>query len=156
MMIKVASITKLENGSIVTPKGFSAIGTVNGLKKEKKDLGAIVCDVPASCAAVYTTNQIQAAPLQVTKDSITAEGKLQAIIVNSGNANACTGMQGLQDAYEMRVLGAEHFGMKENYVAVASTGVIGVPLPMDIIRKGLQLLYRRRKKVKHILFLKQF
>lgn len=60
MMIKVASITKLENGSIVTPKGFSAIGTVNGLKKEKKDLGAIVCDVPASCAAVYTTNQIQA------------------------------------------------------------------------------------------------
>lgn len=155
-MIKVASITKLENGSIVTPKGFSAIGTVNGLKKEKKDLGAIVCDVPASCAAVYTTNQIQAAPLQVTKDSITAEGKLQAIIVNSGNANACTGMQGLQDAYEMRVLGAEHFGMKENYVAVASTGVIGVPLPMDIIRKGLQLLYRRRKKVKHILFLKQF
>ena len=104
-MIKVASITKLENGSIVTPKGFSAIGTVNGLKKEKKDLGAIVCDVPASCAAVYTTNQIQAAPLQVTKDSITAEGKLQAIIVNSGNANACTGMQGLQDAYEMRALG---------------------------------------------------
>ena len=155
-MIKVASITKLENGSIVTPKGFSAIGTVNGLKKEKKDLGAIVCDVPASCAAVYTTNQIQAAPLQVTKDSITAEGKLQAIIVNSGNANACTGMQGLQDAYEMRALGAEHFGVKENYVAVASTGVIGVPLPMDIIRKGLQLLYRRRKKVERILFLKQF
>ena len=104
-MIKVASITKLENGSIVTPKGFSAIGTANGLKKEKKDLGAIVCDVPASCAAVYTTNQIQAAPLQVTKDSITAEGKLQAIIVNSGNANACTGMKGLQDAYEMRTLG---------------------------------------------------
>ncbi len=60
MMIKVASITKLESGSIVTPKGFSAIGTSNGLKKEKKDLGAIVCDVPASCAAVYTTNQIQA------------------------------------------------------------------------------------------------
>ena len=52
-MIKVASITKLENGSIVTPKGFSAIGTVNGLKKEKKDLGAIVCDVPASCRCVY-------------------------------------------------------------------------------------------------------
>lgn len=79
MMIKVASITKLENGSIVTPKGFSAIGTVNGLKKEKKDLGAIVCDVPASCAAVYTTNQIQAAPLQVTKDSITAEGSYKQL-----------------------------------------------------------------------------
>lgn len=140
MMIKVASITKLENGSIVTPKGFSAIGTVNGLKKEKKDLGAIICDIPASCAAVYTTNQIQAAPLQVTKDSITTEGKLQAIIVNSGNANACTGMKGLQDAYEMRALGAKHFGMKDNYVAVASTGVIGVPLPMDIIRNGIATL----------------
>jgi len=140
MMIKVESITKLENGSIVTPKGFSAIGTANGLKKEKRDLGVIICEVPASCAAVYTTNQIQAAPLQVTKDSIAAEGKLQAIIVNSGNANACTGMQGLQDAYEMRTLGAEHFGVKETYVAVASTGVIGVPLPMDIIRKGISTL----------------
>ncbi|AHK40308.1 bifunctional ornithine acetyltransferase/N-acetylglutamate synthase [Bacillus anthracis] len=140
MMIKVASITKVEDGSIVTPKGFSAIGTAIGLKKGKKDLGAIVCDVPASCAAVYTTNQIQAAPLQVTKDSITTEGKLQAIIVNSGNANACTGMKGLQDAYEMRALGAEHFGLKEKYVAVASTGVIGVPLPMDIIRKGIVTL----------------
>ncbi|AJH55384.1 bifunctional glutamate N-acetyltransferase/amino-acid acetyltransferase ArgJ [Bacillus anthracis] len=139
-MIKVASITKVEDGSIVTPKGFSAIGTAIGLKKGKKDLGAIVCDVPASCAAVYTTNQIQAAPLQVTKDSITTEGKLQAIIVNSGNANACTGMKGLQDAYEMRALGAEHFGLKEKYVAVASTGVIGVPLPMDIIRKGIVTL----------------
>ncbi|PFJ17009.1 bifunctional ornithine acetyltransferase/N-acetylglutamate synthase [Bacillus cereus] len=139
-MIKVSSITKLENGSIVTPKGFSAIGTANGLKKEKKDLGAIVCEVPASCAAVYTTNQMQAAPLQVTKESIAVEGKLQAIIVNSGNANACTGMKGLQDAYEMRTLGAEHFGVKENYVAVASTGVIGVPLPMDIIRKGVASL----------------
>jgi len=140
MMIKVESITKLENGSIVMPKGFSAIGTANGLKKEKRDLGVIICEVPASCAAVYTTNQIQAAPLQVTKDSIAAEGKLQAIIVNSGNANACTGMQGLQDAYEMRTLGAEHFGVKETYVAVASTGVIGVPLPMDIIRKGISTL----------------
>ncbi|PFL22992.1 bifunctional ornithine acetyltransferase/N-acetylglutamate synthase [Bacillus cereus] len=140
MMIKVESITKLENDSIVMPKGFSAIGTANGLKKEKRDLGVIICEVPASCAAVYTTNQIQAAPLQVTKDSIAAEGKLQAIIVNSGNANACTGMQGLQDAYEMRALGAEHFGVKETYVAVASTGVIGVPLPMDIIRKGISTL----------------
>ncbi len=59
--------------------------------------------------AVYTTNQIQATPLQVTKDSITTEGKLQAIIVNSGNANACTGMKGLQDAYEMRALGGGTF-----------------------------------------------
>ena len=75
------------------------------------------------CRCVYNESNTSS-PLQVTKDSITAEGKLQAIIVNSGNANACTGMQGLQDAYEMRALGAEHFGVKENYVAVASTGVM--------------------------------
>ncbi|MDR4168344.1 bifunctional ornithine acetyltransferase/N-acetylglutamate synthase, partial [Bacillus paranthracis] len=85
----------------------------------------------------YTTNQIQVAPLQVTKDSITSEWKLQAIIVHSGNANACTGMKGLQYAYEMRALGAEHFGVKEHYDAVSPTVVSGVPLQMDIIRKGI-------------------
>ena len=125
------------------------------MKKEKKDLGAIICDIPASCAAVYTTNQIQAAPLQVTKDSITTEGKLQAIIVNSGNANACTGMKGLQDAYEMRALGAKHFGMKDNYVAVASTGVIGVPLPMDIIRNGIATLIPAKEEREAHSFLKR-
>ena len=94
--------------------------------------------------------------MQVTKDSITTEGKLQAIIVNSGNANACTGMQGLQDAYEMRALGAEHFRVKENYVAVASTGVIGVPLPMDIIRKGVATLIPTKEESEAHSFLKQF
>lgn len=89
--------------------------------------------------------------MQVTKDSITTEGKLQAIIVNSGNANACTGMKGLQDAYEMRALGAKHFGMKDNYVAVASTGVIGVPLPMDIIRNGIATLIPAKEERKLIL-----
>ncbi|KFM98670.1 bifunctional glutamate N-acetyltransferase/amino-acid acetyltransferase ArgJ [Bacillus clarus] len=139
-MSKAACITKRENGSIVSPKGFSAIGIEAGLKKGKKDMGSIVCEVPAICAAVYTTNQIQAAPLQVTKESISAEGKLQAIVVNSGNANACTGMKGLQDAYEMRELAAKQFGVRENYVAVASTGVIGVHLPMESIRNGISAL----------------
>ncbi|MDR4458439.1 bifunctional ornithine acetyltransferase/N-acetylglutamate synthase, partial [Bacillus tropicus] len=60
-MVKIASFATLENGSIVTPKGFSAIGSAIGLWKEKKELGAILCDVPASCTAVNTTNQIQAA-----------------------------------------------------------------------------------------------
>ncbi len=99
--------TKVEEGSILTAKGFLASGVHTGLKRKRLDLGAIICEVPASTAAVYTLNQIQAAPLKVTQESIAHEGKLQALIVNSGNANACTGEQGLKDAYEMRSLGAK-------------------------------------------------
>ncbi|MEN1934650.1 bifunctional glutamate N-acetyltransferase/amino-acid acetyltransferase ArgJ [Paenibacillus sp. 102] len=147
-MIGTDSIIKVASGSIVTPKGFAAIGVQVGLKKGKKDIGAIVCDVPANCGAVYTTNQFQAAPLQVTKESIATEGKLQAIVVNSGNANACTGMQGLQDAYEMKTLAAKQFKVKENHVAVASTGVIGVPLSMEAIRNGISYLVPSKEKEK--------
>ncbi|MDZ5608843.1 bifunctional glutamate N-acetyltransferase/amino-acid acetyltransferase ArgJ [Bacillus bingmayongensis] len=148
MVIKTDCILKVEGGSIVSPKGFSANGVEAGVKKEKKDMGVIVCDVPANCGAVYTTNQFQAAPVQVTKESIAMEGKLQAIIVNSGNANACTGVQGLQDAYEMRRLAAKQFHVKENHVAVASTGVIGLPLPMEVIRDGIPSLVPSKEKEK--------
>lgn len=151
-MIQTAFVTKIENGSIVTPKGFSAIGVHAGLRKEKKDIGAILCDVPASSAAVYTTNKLQAAPLQVTKESIASRGELQAIVVNSANANACTGIQGLHDAYEMRALTAEKFHIKEELVAVASTGVIGVPLQMDKIRNGIQMLVPTKEKEKAATF----
>lgn len=96
------------DGSVTTPHGFRASGLYCGLKKsERNDLGAIVCDVPAAAAAVYTTNVFQAAPLAVTRASLKEEGKLQAIIVNSGNANACTGKQGEADAYRMRSAFAE-------------------------------------------------
>ncbi|KYG39519.1 N-acetylglutamate synthase [Bacillus gaemokensis] len=151
-MIKIDSIIKVDDGSIVSPKGFAAIGTEVGLKKGKKDMGAIVCEVPANCGAVYTTNQFQAAPLQVTKESIAAEGKLQVIVVNSGNANACTGVQGVRDAYEIRTLVAKQFHVQENYVAVASTGVIGVPLPMDVIRAGIVSLVPTKEKEKAVSF----
>ncbi|SFI52078.1 MULTISPECIES: bifunctional glutamate N-acetyltransferase/amino-acid acetyltransferase ArgJ [unclassified Bacillus (in: firmicutes)] len=139
-MIETVLCTKIENGSIVTPKGFAAIGIHAGLRKEKKDMGAIVCEVPASCGAVYTQNQFQAAPIIVTKEGIAAKQKLQAIVVNSANANSCTGVKGLQDAYEMRALAAKQFHIDENYVAVASTGVIGEPLPMEKVRSGISLL----------------
>ncbi|ABS23061.1 bifunctional glutamate N-acetyltransferase/amino-acid acetyltransferase ArgJ [Bacillus cytotoxicus] len=145
-MIQTDCLIKVQNGSIVSPQGFSAIGIKAGLKKEKKDLGVIVCDVPAICAAVYTTNQIQAAPVQVTKESIGVDGTLQVIIVNSGNANACTGMKGLEDAYEMRALTAKQFSIKESDVAVASTGVIGIHLPMEVIRTGISALVPMKEK----------
>ncbi|WP_148296855.1 bifunctional glutamate N-acetyltransferase/amino-acid acetyltransferase ArgJ [Alkalihalobacillus akibai] len=134
------AIEKIENGSIVTPKGFQATGLYSGVKRKRLDLGAIYCEVPASVAAVYTLNRIQAAPIKVTKESIAEAGKIQAIVVNSGNANACTGKKGLEDAYEMRKQSAQHFQIPEHYVAVTSTGVIGEFLAMDKIVPGIKQL----------------
>jgi glutamate N-acetyltransferase / amino-acid N-acetyltransferase len=133
-------IQHIAEGTIVTPKGFKTAGVHAGLRYTKKDLGVVVCDVPASCAAVYTQSHFQAAPLKVTQQSIAVEQKLQAVIVNSACANACTGEQGLKDAYEMRKLCAEQFGIAPHLVAVASTGVIGEFLPMDKIRTGIKQL----------------
>lgn len=133
-------IVEIENGNILSPQGFTAAGLHAGLRYAKKDLGVIMSEIPASSAAVYTTNQFQAAPLKVTQESIAREGLLQAVIVNSACANACTGERGHKDALKMRSLTAKKLNMKENYVAVASTGVIGEYLAMDKIANGIQSL----------------
>lgn len=138
--IENSKIVKVENGSVVTPQGFKATGLHAGIKRKRKDLGVIVCDTPASAAAVYTLNVIQAAPIKVTKESIAKEGKIQAVIVNSGNANACTGEQGEKDAYAMRKATANKFSIPEHYVAVASTGIIGLEMPMDKVISGIEKL----------------
>jgi glutamate N-acetyltransferase/amino-acid N-acetyltransferase len=139
-----AAFTVVEDGSITTPQGFTAGGLHCGLKKSTRhDLGAIVCEVPAAAAGVYTTNVFQAAPLQVTRESIAAGGTLRAVLVNSGNANACTGKQGEADAYEMRARFAEAIGTSADEVAVASTGVIGELLKMDKVRSGVDGLPER-------------
>ncbi|MFC7370868.1 bifunctional ornithine acetyltransferase/N-acetylglutamate synthase [Fictibacillus iocasae] len=138
MIASASSIQKVTGFNIAAPKGFRAGGVHCGIKHKKLDLGLVVSDLPASAAAVYTTNQIQAAPLFVTKESISKEQKLQALIVNSGNANACTGAQGLADAYEMRSLIAQKLSISEHMAAVASTGVIGELLPMDAVRTGIR------------------
>ncbi|MDE3838197.1 N-acetylglutamate synthase [Bacillus methanolicus] len=130
----------ITGGNILTPKGFNADGVHAGLRYSKKDIGVIVSEIPANCAAVYTTSHFQAAPLITTKDSIAKEGLLQAVVVNSACANACTGERGLNDSNRMRELTAKKFHLKEHYVAVASTGVIGEFLPMDKIEQGIQLL----------------
>lgn len=136
-----SGIKKINQGSVTSPKGFSAIGIEANLrKKDKLDLAMILSEVPASCAAVYTLNAFQAAPLKITKDSIAKEGKIQAIICNSGNANACTGEQGENDASRIRKEVAEKFSLKDHYVAVASTGVIGELMPMDKISAGIEQL----------------
>jgi glutamate N-acetyltransferase / amino-acid N-acetyltransferase len=133
-------IKEIKDGSILSPKGFQADGIEVGIKKGNKDLGLIVSEVPATAAAVYTTNQFQAAPLKVTQESISHDGLIQAVIVNSGCANACTGDQGLKDAYETRKLVAQKLNVKEQLVAVASTGVIGVNLQMEKLKSGIEQL----------------
>lgn len=132
---------KIVQGNIAKPKGFRATGIYCGIKKvEKLDLGIIISEEPSVAAGVYTTNLFQAAPLKVTKQSIENGGKLQAIIVNSGNANACTGDQGMDDACGMQLAVQEAFSIPSKMVGVASTGVIGQYLPMERIQEGIKQL----------------
>ncbi|KPG70516.1 bifunctional glutamate N-acetyltransferase/amino-acid acetyltransferase ArgJ [Enterococcus sp. RIT-PI-f] len=126
-------------GTIASPKGFYADGIHCGLKKTKVDLGWIVSEVPANAAAVFTTNQVQAAPIQVTKEKM-ASGQLQGVIVNAGNANACTGAQGYEDAQHMAIAAADTLGLAPDQIAVASTGIIGRQMPMEKVTTGISQL----------------
>lgn len=137
----------LQDGNVTTPKGFQAGGLHCGLKYKRLDLGWLYSEVPAEVAGVYTTNLFQAAPLQVTQESIAVENKIQAILINSANANACTGEQGLKDAYEMRRMFATKMGIQEHHTAVVSTGVIGVHLPMDKLEAGIQSIEEQHKEL---------
>ena len=120
------------------PKGYKATGLNCGIKKEKSDLAVVVSEVPAATAAVYTTNLFQAAPLQVTKDNLAIEGKAQAIVVNSGVANAAMGKQGVADSQKVAEALAASYDLPVQYTIVASTGVIGMPLPVDKIVSGIE------------------
>lgn len=120
------------------PKGYQACGFHCGIKKMKDDLTVVVSDVPAAAAAVYTNNLFQAAPLQVTKSHLAEEAKAQAIVVNSGVANAAMGKQGIADAEAVAQALAETFSIPQQYTIVASTGVIGMPLPVDKINAGIE------------------
>lgn len=128
----------IAEGAITTPKGFHAGGLHCGIKRKRDDLGWLYSDIPANTAAVYTTNQFQAAPLQVTKESVAVEQKIQGLLVNSGVANACTGEEGMQNAYQMRHLFAQKLGVEDHLVAVNSTGLIGNQLPMEKLTSGVE------------------
>jgi glutamate N-acetyltransferase/amino-acid N-acetyltransferase len=134
------------SGSIIAPRGFftsgvfcdiKRLGTGKGSDKgRKRDLGLIVSEVPAAVAGMFTTNQVCAAPVKVCIERV-KKGIAQAIVVNSGNANACTGKQGLQDAREMTALLAKHLHLPVEHVLVGSTGRIGVAMPMANVRAGI-------------------
>lgn len=130
---------KLGNGNVTSAQGFKAAGNAVGLKKVKKDMAIITSDVPAVSAGCFTTNVVKAAP--VLWDMAHVGKKINGIVVNSGNANACTGEQGLKDAETTADCLASLMGKDKDSILVCSTGVIGVNLDMDKMLAGVKATY---------------
>nr|WP_300303193.1 bifunctional ornithine acetyltransferase/N-acetylglutamate synthase [Anaerosolibacter sp.] len=129
----------LQNKTLTDVSGFQAIGIHSGIKKSgNKDLAIIYSTKPAVAAATFTTNIVKAAPLQVNIENLKASETTQAIVVNSGNANACTGVEGLDNAHQMTQTAANILGLSPSEVLVASTGIIGVPMPMEVVLPGIK------------------
>ena len=137
----IAIETQTIAGGVTAPAGFRASGVACGIKANgQPDLSLLVSDAPASAAAVFTTNVAQAAPVLVSREHLQrSSGRAAAIVVNSGCANACTGDDGLSHAREMTRLAAAAVGCTPEAVLVASTGVIGVKLPMSRVTAGIGL-----------------
>ena len=134
------------DGGVLAPKGFTvntASCGINSPKGSRKDLVVIDAGGTASAAGVFTTNRVQAAPVILSKDHLQT-GMARAVVVNSGNANACNGEPGMADAREMAALVAEGLSVPASEILVASTGVIGRPLPMDVIREGIREALERQ------------
>lgn len=125
------------DGGVTAPKGFKAGGIAAGIKKNgQPDLAVIASETPAVCAGIFTTNQVQAAPVTLSKERV-KNGRAQGVIVNSGNANACTGPSGHRVALKMVAAAAKFLNISEDQVLVASTGVIGVELPVAKVETAL-------------------
>ena len=142
MQDKAQSDADAITGGVTSPKGFMGAGAFVGIKKNcKPDLSLIWSDVPANCAAVFTTNIVKAAPVlwnQKLLQASTGSPKIQGIVINSGNANACTGDQGMLDAEAMASAFAASMGVTPHDILVSSTGVIGVKLPIEVVTKGIE------------------
>ena len=137
------------HGGITAPKGFLAAGIHSGIKKTAQpDLALVTSEIPGPIAGVFTNNTLPAAPVILDRQHL-KKGVGQAIIINSGNANAFTGTDGLNHAREMAQLVAGQLGIPKHRVFVCSTGVIGIPLSMPPIRKGIPVLASRLKKTGH-------
>ena len=132
------SAVRFITGGVCSAKGFRAAGVAAEIKyKGRNDVALLVADAPCAAAAVFTTNRVAAAPVLYDRE-IVKGGKVQAILANSGCANACTGEQGLKDAKLSALVTAGELGIDPRHVLVASTGVIGRPLPMDRLLAGLK------------------
>jgi glutamate N-acetyltransferase / amino-acid N-acetyltransferase len=130
------SVSRLVQGGVTSAQGFVASGVHCGIKPQKKDLALVFSRVPAAAAGVFTTNKVKAAPVLLDMERARS-GRGQAVVLNSGNANACTAEQGMRDAREMAQLASQGLGIAEDLVYVCSTGVIGRVLPMDALRRGI-------------------
>jgi len=124
-------------GGVTAPKGFSAAGVHSGIKKVKKDLALICSSEPAAAAGIFTMNKVPAAPVIVDRLQLEHGSSFRAILVNSGNANACTGERGLNDAWSMVRQTAAALQVSEKEVFVSSTGVIGQYMPMEKVSSGI-------------------
>lgn len=133
-------IQYIKNGSVTTVKGFKAAGIHCGIKRKKKDLALLYCDDACTAAAAFTTNKVKAAPVVLSQSIIDKSGKAKAILINSGNANACTGQAGFIDAEKIQSYCAEKLGVSKDEVLISSTGVIGQRLPVDTILKGIDTI----------------
>ena len=142
-------MSKRIKGGITAPKGFLAAGIHSGIKKNKQlDMTLILSEKPGPIAGVFTSNKLPAAPVILDRLNL-RRGTGQAFIVNSGNANAFTGSEGLAHAREMGRRVADELTIPLHHVFVGSTGVIGVPLPMPAVRNGIPILISRLRKTGH-------
>ena len=129
----------LEDGTITSPRGFSAGATYSGIRtyaEDKLDLGAVCSEVPCNAAGTFTTNKLRSPSVVLNEQRVSA-GRVQAIVCNSGVANACVGEQGMKDAIEMAALAGRHLDLDPELVLPSSTGMVGVELPMALISGGM-------------------
>jgi glutamate N-acetyltransferase / amino-acid N-acetyltransferase len=134
--LSTAPAHALAAAGVTAPRGFRAGAVASGIKPDRLDLALLAADAPCAAAAVFTTNHAQAAPVTVSREHL-ASGRARAVVINAGCANAATGDAGLADARETAALVARALGCAPGEVVVASTGVIGVPLPMEKLRAGV-------------------
>ena len=136
----MSEIKFIENGSVTSVPGFKASGITCGLKKSgNPDMALVFAEKPANFAGVFTSCVFAAAPVRVCQKKVRSSAAAQAFIINSGNANACTGTSGLANAEKMCALTAAGLNIAPESVLVASTGRIGVQMPMEVVRKGVTL-----------------
>ena len=138
---------KIIDGGVTAPKGYQAAGVHTGIRKgkSKKDMALVYSEVPAVFAGTFTRNKVKAAPVKWGQKLVAEQTKVQAIVVNSGVANACTGEEGMKNCEKMAEITGKQLGLKTEEVLVSSTGVIGNQLPMDKIEQGIPVLVQSLK-----------
>lgn len=117
--------------------GFRFAGVHCGIKRNRRDLALVVADAPCAVAGMFTSNRVQAPPVRYCREVLAARDTIRAVVINSGNANACTGTPGMRDAREMAQRVADALGLEASEVLVGSTGVIGRAMPMEKVRAGI-------------------